>query len=247
MGVSFFRKYFTAVFILSFLISSERNCLAQNSEQEKYDSTKYFGSLLKKSDWEAQKENYEYVKDGEKKKEKEKSDTTKLKEKSGNEKKSSWKPNLDSNTARIILVIVVIGILVLLMLIVMRRTNWIYNKKVNEKNLLISRLEENLPESDIDPHLQKALNEKDYRLAFRLYFLLLIQKLALHNQVKWRKEKTNGEYLIECSDKKYYSVFSLLTLAFDRVWYGDYPISEKEFSEYQQQFQSILHQLKQPQ
>ena len=247
MDADFFSKYLFGFFLFTLLLSGNENCSAQSTEQESYNNSKLQESPIKKTDWEEQKGNYEYVKDGVKKKEEKKKEESPSDLNSDSPKDSDWKPNLDSNTARIILVSVVLAILVLLIVLLLRRSNWVFNKKVNENNLLISQLEENLPESDIEPHLQKALNEKDYRLAFRLYFLLLIQQLSLHHQVKWRREKTNGEYLVECRSKKYYESFSLLTFAFDRVWYGDYSISEKEFSEYQRQFQSILHQLKQPQ
>lgn len=134
----------------------------------------------------------------------------------------------------------------MVIVLLLRKSNWIFNKKVNDKNLLIARLEENLPESDIDPHLTKAIHEKDFRLAFRLYYLLLIQQLALQKQVVWRKEKTNGEYLIECSTKDYYESFAKLTLAFDQVWYGEYTLSKILFDDYQNEFKSILNQIKQP-
>ena len=227
-------------FCLTFI--SINSVHAENTEQAKYDSSTLKSSDLKKTDWEKQKENYQYVKEGEKKKKIEKEDTLEKKEKDF----SKWNFDIDTNVARTILISLVIGVLILAIVLFLRKSNWIFNKKVNDKNLLIARLEENLPESDIDPHLSKAINEKDFRLAFRLYYLLLIQQLTLQKQVVWRKEKTNGEYLIECCTKNYYESFSKLTLAFDQVWYGEYTLNKISFDDYQNEFKKVLHQIKQP-
>ncbi len=215
---------------------------AGNPEQAKYDTSTLKSSYLKKEDWEKQQDIYQYVKEGEKEKKEEKKDTFDKKKNNS----SNWGFDIDTNVTRTILISLVIGVLILVIVLLLRKSNWIFNKKVNDKNLLIARLEENLPESDIAPHLSKAINEKDFRLAFRLYYLLLIQQLALQKQVVWRKEKTNGEYLIECSAKKYYESFAKLTLAFDQVWYGEYTLNKNAFGDYQNEFKSILHQIKQP-
>ncbi len=223
------------VVVCSFIVCDIQTTYAQNPEQEKYDSSKLNSSELKKEDWSKQKDAYQYVDD-------EKPKPKKVEHKKIEEKKLNWNWNINTQVARTILICIVIGILILVIVLLLRKSNWVFNKKINDKNLLIARLEENLPESDIDPHLLKSINEKDYRLAFRLYFLLLIQKLALNNHVVWRKEKTNGEYLIECNSKKFYDTFAKLTLAFDQVWYGEYQLPKKLFEEYEADFKSILNQ-----
>lgn len=224
------------------LLISISSAHAENPEQAKYDSSILKSSDLKKTDWEKQKDNYQYVKEEEKKKKIEKEDTLDKKKKDV----SNWNFDMNTIVARTVLISLVIGVLILVIVLLLRKSNWVFNKKVNDKNLLIARLEENLPESDIDPHLSKAIHEKDFRLAFRLYYLLLIQQLALQKQVVWRKEKTNGEYLIECSAKYYYESFAKLTLAFDQVWYGEYNLNKNSFDGYQNEFESILQQIQQP-
>lgn len=225
-------------FIFIFCKSSSGN----NSEQVKYDSSVIKSSDLKKSDWEKHKDNYQYVKEGEKIKKAEKEDSlTEKKDDSLN-----WGFDIDTSVARNVLISLVIGVLILIIVWLLRKSSWVFDKKVHDKNLLIARLEENLPESDIHPHLSKAINEKDFRLAFRLYYLLLIQQLSLQKQVVWRKEKTNGEYLVECSSKNYFESFNKLTLAFDQVWYGEYELTKSSFEEYQNDFKSTLNQIKQP-
>ena len=228
------------IVVSSLIVCDIQSVQAQNPEQEKYDSSKLNPSELKREDWNKQKNAYQYV-DDEKPKPKKKDEPLKVEE-----KKSKWNWDINTQVVRTILICIVVGILILVIILLLRKSNWVFNKKVNDKHLLIARLEENLPESDIDPHLSKSINEKDYRLAFRLYFLLLIQKLALNNHVVWRKEKTNGEYLIECNSKNFYDTFAKLTLAFDQVWYGEYQLPKHLFEEYQADFKSILNQLNSP-
>lgn len=100
--------------------------------------------------------------------------------------------------------------------------NILANKKVKSDGAVaLDELEEKLMESDLMKWLQKAVGEKDYRLALRIYYLMIIKELSLKGLIIWKKEKTNLEYLYEMRGTSGYAGFEELTGIYHLVWYGE--------------------------
>ena len=91
--------------------------------------------------------------------------------------------------------------------------------------------------------IRQALAEKNYALAVRLYYLAILKELSLTNQIKWKKDKTNREYLREMSGKKLASPFRETTLIFERVWYGNEELTGEVFGTLEPKFKSILQEM----
>ncbi|HAP00559.1 MAG TPA: hypothetical protein DCQ93_01420 [Bacteroidetes bacterium] len=235
-------KWFHIAFLFFLLFLSEK-IFADNTEQENYEQSQLDSSSLKEANWKNISKNYDYQKsEEEKKKEEEKKVENNSSEKEESKKSKPW-IDFNSTASKTVLISIVVISILTVVLILIRRSRWVFNKKVEDQKQLIQRLEENLPDNDLDPHIRQALKDGDYRLAFRLYYLLLIQKLIHRDHVKWKKEKTNGEYLIECLTRKYYTEFAGITLCFDQVWYGEYFISKSFFEEQEQHFKNIFHEI----
>ena len=45
----------------------------------------------------------------------------------------------------------------------------------------------------------------------------------------WKKDKTNGSYVAEMHGKEGFDLFRLLTISFERAWYGEKEIGESEY------------------
>jgi hypothetical protein len=115
-------------------------------------------------------------------------------------------------------------------------------EKVDYESL--EEIEENLEKANINPMLQKAVAQKDYRLALRLYFLACIQRLAALHLIEWKRDKTNGHYLQEMRSHSYYGRFANLTRIYEYVWYSDH--EEQTEALYQKaapDFEQFLQQL----
>ncbi len=100
---------------------------------------------------------------------------------------------------------------------------------------------------DTDDLILKAHNARDYKLAIRLYFLDLLKKLNENGMIEWTKDKTNRDYLSELFSKQYYfNEVRRLTLAYERVWYGEHVPTEEGYHELRSEFRTIQQKFQAP-
>lgn len=118
------------------------------------------------------------------------------------------------------------------------------NKNVKPKDIDIEKLEENIHEIDLYKLLEETLQKKDYKLAVRIYYLIVIKALSEQKFIKWKKQKTNGEYVSEMFGQKLFQPFQKATYIFDSVWYGENTPNESNFQSIEKNFLAILSQLK---
>jgi len=105
----------------------------------------------------------------------------------------------------------------------------IFSKKSKETILPYDILNENIHEIDYEQELQRLISEGKYRLAVRLLYLRSLKKLSDAQLIEWKPDKTNYQYLNEISKPDLKNEFSGLTLQFDYIWYGDFPVDEQKF------------------
>ena len=120
------------------------------------------------------------------------------------------------------------------------------NKKIKkEETFSIEDIEERMHESDLDRFLREALSKGDYRLAVRIYYLAIIKELSIKEFIRWKKDKTNREYLNEVVARKpeIYNDFRDTTLAFEKVWYGDITITEGDYTNISPRFKRFIESL----
>lgn len=104
----------------------------------------------------------------------------------------------------------------------------------------LEKIENNLEEAELNDPIQRAIAAGDYPLAVRLYYLAVLQNLSLNKKIKWKKDKTNGEYLRELAGTPIFKNTQEITLVFERVWYGEVGINKNEFLEIQKLFLKML-------
>ncbi|EHQ28306.1 DUF4129 domain-containing protein [Mucilaginibacter paludis] len=102
---------------------------------------------------------------------------------------------------------------------------------------------ENIHDISFDEAIESALAVRNYRLAVRLLYLRSLKQLSDHNLITWKIEKTNTDYLKELSDKEQLRQFTLVTLQFEYIWYGDFPIDAQSYQNISALFQDFKHQL----
>lgn len=120
------------------------------------------------------------------------------------------------------------------------------NTKIkNEKAFTVEDIEERIHESDLDKFLREALSKSDFRLAVRIYYLAIIKELSIKEFIRWKKDKTNREYLNEVIARKpdIYNDFRDTTLAFEKVWYGDIKITEGDYMNISPRFKQFIESL----
>ncbi len=118
------------------------------------------------------------------------------------------------------------------------------NKKIKPQAAIpitLENIEERIHESDLDRYIREALEKENYPMAVRLYYLAIIKELSLKKWIKWKKDKTNRDYIRELSTTDWYPNFRNVTTMFEKVWYGKQKLGGIDFrSSVQPLFQSLL-------
>ncbi|HEY5970043.1 MAG TPA: DUF4129 domain-containing protein [Chitinophagaceae bacterium] len=107
----------------------------------------------------------------------------------------------------------------------------------NRKNIAsdIAMVEEENA-SDPDSLLRNAIRNGNYRLAVRYLYLQSLQRLSEKKFIEISSNKTNYEYVMEVRRHKFANEFASLTLQYEYVWYGEYPVDERLFEQIQGSF-----------
>lgn len=116
--------------------------------------------------------------------------------------------------------------------------------KGSVSELDFDELEDNLQESELEKILKEAISKKEYKVAVRLYFLMIIRDLSEKKFIKWKKDKTNREYVRETGSLPFNFKFQEATNVFERIWYGEFNIESQDFANIQPKFQSLLQDIK---
>ena len=100
--------------------------------------------------------------------------------------------------------------------------------------------EEERPDADLRRLYNEAVEKGNFRQAVRIFYLLVIRELSARQFIRWRKEKTNREYLFEMMNHGSYSRFAEITLLFERIWYGEMELNEHDFRLVDPEFRLFL-------
>ncbi len=145
---------------------------------------------------------------------------------------------------KFLLIGVGIGILIFLIVKMANGEN-IFSPKNNKIKPLagtinLEQIEENLHEAELENHIRQATAAGDFALAVRLYYLAILKELSLKKLIKWKKDKTNGEYLRELAGSHLFATVQEATLIFERVWYGKMALQEGDFVQIEAKFKRAI-------
>ena len=111
------------------------------------------------------------------------------------------------------------------------------NRKNSTADITVAQ-EEN--SNDPDSLLRNAIRNGNYRLAVRYLYLQSLQRLSEKKFIEINSNKTNYEYVTEMRRHKFANEFASLTLQYEYVWYGEYPVDEKLFEQIQNGFSQFF-------
>ena len=152
---------------------------------------------------------------------------------------------LNGSVAQIIFFTLIIAVLGFILFKLFGGNLTISNKKLkNAPNYNVLDLEENIQETNLEAFLQDALNNNSYRLAIRVYYLMIIKELSIKEWIIWKKDKTNSEYIYEIRQKPCHQQFREVTIAFERVWYGNTDINEVDYHYLSPVFSNLIETIK---
>ena len=219
--------YWTFLLLLSSLILTGQD--VEYSPQKDYQESEIEAQKVNERTWEKATKNLDYKTRKQK--------DRKIRDRSG-------KLGGDGRQLMTILLIVFGGIA--LALLIAYLLGYLKVGKKEEKGTIevsIEDIEENIFETDLQVHIRQALEQEDYTLAVRLYFLSALKELSLQKKIKWKKDKTNRIYAIELSNTKHHNQFRRLALIFDRTRYGRASLDKDSFPPVQEEFVQFINQL----
>ncbi|MDF3078897.1 MAG: hypothetical protein K0S09_2786 [Sphingobacteriaceae bacterium] len=102
---------------------------------------------------------------------------------------------------------------------------------------------ENIHEISFDEEIERAVSNKNYRLAVRLLYLNCLKKLNDRGFINWQLDKTNAAYISEINHPDKQQQFKNLTLQFEYIWYGDFPVDGNGYQHVNNSFHDFNQRL----
>lgn len=114
----------------------------------------------------------------------------------------------------------------------------LYSKK-NQSLVTLSEEEHIIKNEDIQQLIQEAIQQKDYRLAIRYYYLHILKMLSDGEFIEWQLQKTNADYISEIEEPELKQPFGHITRLYDYIWYGEFDIDEGKYTRLETVFTSL--------
>ncbi len=111
-------------------------------------------------------------------------------------------------------------------------------KNSNGEKIIVDNENPENPASLID----LAVSEGNFRLAVRYLYLQTLINLAEKKYLQTGTEKTNYQYVNELRNQPFANEFASLTLKYEYVWYGEYPLEQNMFQQIQSEFKNFNKQ-----
>jgi len=108
-------------------------------------------------------------------------------------------------------------------------SNKLIAKARKQGSILFTEEEQIIKNEDIPSLIQEAVNQNNYRLAIRYYYLLSLKHLTESDSISWKPQKTNEDYINEISIDHLKIEFKNITRIYDYVWYGEFNIDATKF------------------
>ncbi|MGK0391186.1 MAG: hypothetical protein ACI94Y_003948 [Maribacter sp.] len=151
------------------------------------------------------------------------------------------------------LLLIILGV-VLISMLVFRLAGGSFEVAATEKkikgrdfagNVDIKKVEENLHKSDMEILIDQSLAKGEYMMAVRLHYLWAIKELSNKRLIKWKRDKTNRDYIREMRKTDLNKSFREVTRIFERVWYGTQDtLKQTDYLPIQQKLDAFIKQVK---
>lgn len=102
-------------------------------------------------------------------------------------------------------------------------------------------IEEDLNEGNIDEKIRRSLQLGNYRQAVRYHYLKTLQILGEKGWIQLHAQSTNYDYVNQMRKHSGADKFNYLTRAFEYIWYGEFDLSENQYTLVQNAFQNFYN------
>jgi len=104
--------------------------------------------------------------------------------------------------------------------------------------------EEEITNNDFPTLIKAALRDKNYIMALRLNYLYTLKSLEEAELIRWKRDKTNGNYVRELAiSPEFQSPFKILTREFEFYFYGKFPFEENQYNNVANAFNNFIEKV----
>jgi hypothetical protein len=94
-------------------------------------------------------------------------------------------------------------------------------------------------DEDLEGQLLHFLQIKDHRQSVRYLYLKSLRLLNDRGLIRYHQELTNREYLQQLTTTPQEAPFRDLTIAYEKVWYGEFPLDDQQFGRLHHYFEDF--------
>lgn len=120
---------------------------------------------------------------------------------------------------------------------------WIFGRKSDKLSINAIDVEEDIHHTNFETLIENALIEKDFRLAIRYNYLLVLKHLSEKEKIIWDNEKTNYDYYQEIKNKDLKKQFQYISYIYDYCWYGEFKIENNEYKSGEFAFNKLINSI----
>lgn len=157
-------------------------------------------------------------------------------------------PQLASGLLKFFSILILAIVLALILRGVLGLENNPRNKKIGKEKagnvISLEKIEENIHESDLEAYIRRALEQEQYALALRLYYLSILKELSLRKAIHWKRDKTNRQYVLEMQRSPLGAAFEEATRIFEQAWYGGRQLGKEEYRALEPGFRKLAGRIK---
>jgi hypothetical protein len=105
-----------------------------------------------------------------------------------------------------------------------------------------------ITKTELELRLEEAMLRGDYRACIRIYFTFILKEMIRLKRIRWKKDLTNFDYLLQVQgnqkiDRNDLHKFAESIRIYDLVWYGEYDIKNEEYLEISPLLENYYKQL----
>ena len=100
-----------------------------------------------------------------------------------------------------------------------------------------SDLDDRFYDMDLESLLNKAVSDKNWAMAIRIRFLMVLKKLIDQDQISWHKDLTNRQIAWQIRPLESRNDFFDLVGHFEKVWYGDIQVTSEYYQKISPRFE----------
>ncbi|GGW60930.1 uncharacterized protein DUF4129 [Winogradskyella epiphytica] len=136
---------------------------------------------------------------------------------------------------------IILGVLVFLLIrfFLKVNSNNLISKAKEQGSISFSEEEQIIKNEDIPALIKEAINQNNYRLAIRYYYLLSLKLMAESEVISWQPQKTNDDYINEIKKDHLKTDFKNITRIYDYVWYGEFNVDANRFETLRLPFENL--------